>query len=110
MVTRYGMHEKLGYVTYEKERPTLLGLPGETLRAAEFSGETAREIDCAIREIVEAAYAKALGVLTQRRAALERGAQLLLQKETLGEEEIAALRQAVATVRAAPVPGVEAAA
>jgi cell division protease FtsH len=102
MVTRYGMHEKLGYVTYEKERPSLLGLPGATTRETEFSAETAREIDCAIREIVEAAYNKALGTLTRQRAVLERGAELLLRKETLIEEDIAALRQGLGRPVAAP--------
>jgi cell division protease FtsH len=101
MVTRYGMHEKLGYVTYEKERPSLLGLPGATTRETDFSAETAREIDCAIREIVDAAYAKALAILTRQRAVLERGAELLLRKETLVEEDIAGLAQGIARPAAA---------
>jgi len=87
MVMCYGMDEKLGHVAYEPERPNFLGYstPGEP---REFSEETAREIDCAVREIVQSAFDKAAMILKDRRETLERGAQLLLQKETLGEDEL----------------------
>jgi cell division protease FtsH len=93
MVMRYGMVEKLGHVAYEAERPTLLGLPGETVRGREFSDETAREIDRAVREIVNAAFDRAAAILGAHRALLDRGAQALLQKETLTEEDLMALRR-----------------
>jgi cell division protease FtsH len=98
MVTRYGMYEKLGHITYEKERPSLLGVPGEMMHAREFSEETAREIDCAVREIVASAYGKAVAILTEQRGVLERGAQLLLQKETLVENDLVALRAELARI------------
>jgi len=95
MVMRYGMHEKLGHVTYDAERPAFLGAPAEMGRGREFSEETAREIDCAVREIVDAAFAKAAGILRRHRALLERGAQMLLERETLAEEDLASLRSAL---------------
>jgi cell division protease FtsH len=58
----------------------------------EYSEQTAREIDVAVREIVSAAHDKALAVLQRDRETLERGAKLLLEKETLVEAELAALR------------------
>src|SRR5512145_593940 len=96
MVMRYGMVEKLGPVAYEAERPTFLGLPAEAMRGREFSEETAREIDCAVREIVTHAFDKATGILKEHRDLLERGAQALLQKETLTEDDLKALRAGLA--------------
>ena len=92
MVMRYGMEEKLGHVAYEAERPLFLGTPGALAQGREFSEETAREIDCAVRTIVDSAFHKAAGILNRERGQLDRGAQLLLQKETLGEEDLKAFR------------------
>jgi cell division protease FtsH len=91
MVMRYGMVKSLGNVAYEEERaPFLGGVQVPTTR--EFSEQTAREIDVAVREIVAAAHAKARAILERDRAILERGAKLLLEKETLAEAELAALK------------------
>jgi ATP-dependent Zn protease len=64
----------------------------------EFSEETAREIDCAVRGIINAAFEKAVNILKVRREVLEQGAQLLLQKETLVEEDLKALKRALPAV------------
>jgi hypothetical protein len=48
MVTRYGMDEKLGSITYD-EPVGLLGIPVPAPRVHPYSEQTAREIDCAIR-------------------------------------------------------------
>jgi len=93
MVTRFGMVEKLGHVAYETERAPLLGGPLVPFGPREYSEETAREIDCAIREIVEGAFGIAVGALTARRDVLERGARMLLEKETLSEEDLQRLRE-----------------
>jgi cell division protease FtsH len=92
MVMRYGMVESLGPLAYEEERAPFLG--GMQVPAPrEYSEQTAREIDVAVREIVKAAHDKAHAILTRDKALLERGAALLLQKETLAEDELAALRR-----------------
>ena len=91
MVMRYGMDARLGHVAYEADRPSpYLGIvpPFEERR---YSQETAREIDRSIRELVDEAFQKAVEILEQRRDALERGAQGLLQKETLSEGDLLAL-------------------
>lgn len=107
IVVRYGMNEKLGLVAYETERhPFLNGAP-EPMGERAYSEETAREIDCEVRELVHAAYETATGQLVRARAVLERGAQMLLEKETLGERELLALRAELGDGNAAagPVPG-----
>jgi cell division protease FtsH len=101
MVTRFGMTPSLGQVAYETEQAQFLATPAGGLKSRDFSEATAREIDTAVKEIVERAFARAVGILTDRRATLERGAQLLLQKETLTEEDLRALEAPAAAARAA---------
>jgi cell division protease FtsH len=91
MVMRYGMVKALGHVAYEEERPPFLGGP-LPMGHREYSEATAREIDIAVREIIDAVYAKTLGILQRERAALERWAQKLLEKETLVEAELEELK------------------
>jgi len=99
MVMRYGMVKSLGHVAYEDDRmPFLANQPFQKSR--EFSEETAREIDVAVRDIVRAAYDKALGILSKEKALLESWARKLLEKETLAEAELEELRRAVAAAPA----------
>ncbi|HXP30889.1 MAG TPA: ATP-dependent zinc metalloprotease FtsH [Stellaceae bacterium] len=89
IVTQYGMDEKLGNVVFERQRSAFLGPAApEPWFERNFSEETAREIDCAVRRLVKDAFDKASHILQQRRSALERGAQSLLERETLTESEI----------------------
>jgi len=93
MVTRYGMVETLGQVAFEEERDRFLTVPGVPPMPGEkrYSEETAREIDRAVKAFIDEAFARAVKVLSERRPILERGAKLLLQKETLTEAELASL-------------------
>jgi cell division protease FtsH len=93
MVMRYGMVKALGHVAYENE-PS--GFLNNNISQKQFSETTAREIDVAVREIVDKAYAKALAILKRERAALERWSQKLLDRETLHEADLDELRRAVA--------------
>jgi cell division protease FtsH len=91
MVMRYAMVTTLGHVAYEEEQaPFMNGNIFQKNR--EYSEETAREIDVAVREIVEAVYQKTKSILTRERALLERWAQKLLERETLAEDELGELR------------------
>ncbi len=94
MAMRYGMVKGLGQIAYEEERPPFLAVPMPAAR--EHSEETAREIDLAVREIVKGSYDKAVAILGREREVLERGAQRLLEKETLAEAELAELRPGLA--------------
>ncbi|HEX8009774.1 MAG TPA: ATP-dependent zinc metalloprotease FtsH [Casimicrobiaceae bacterium] len=90
MVMRYGMVEKLGNLSYEEE-PTPFLQPLQGPPARQYSDETAREIDRAVRTISEEAFSRAETILTSNREVLEEGARQLLQRETLAETDIAAL-------------------
>ena len=92
MVTRFGMVETLGQVTFEEAPQSFLGTPAPPYgQERKYSEATAREIDTAVREIVQQAFDKAVGILRSKRAVLERTAQKLLEKETLGEAELKTL-------------------
>ena len=88
MVVRYGMEAKLGNLAYQEE-PTPLLPTMQPPPARQYSDETAREIDHAVRALSETAFGRAVAILTANRAVLEGAAQDLLKKETLGEDEIA---------------------
>jgi len=88
IVTRFGMYEKLGQMTYEEPRHAFLGEAVLGSAPREYSEETAREIDCAIREITSAALERAKLILRANRAQLDAGARLLLEKEVLQAGEI----------------------
>jgi cell division protease FtsH len=94
MVTRYGMLPELGALAYESEPNGFLpGLPQPPRRL--YSEETSHEIDVALRGLVEAAHRRARSILEVNRALLVEGAQQLLAKETLAEEELLSLLQRV---------------
>src|SRR5687768_7446397 len=99
MVMRYGMVKNLGHVAYENEP---VGFLNNNITQKQFSEETAREIDVAVRDIVKVCYDKALGILSREKKLLERWAQKLLEKETLVETELDELRASLrASVAAA---------
>ena len=56
-----------------------------------YSETTAREIDCAVKALVEEAYDRATAILTACRGQLVRGAGDLLRKETLTADELPAI-------------------
>jgi cell division protease FtsH len=101
VVARYGMHGQLGLVAYEEEQHTFLPGISAPLPERRYSEATAREIDCAVRETVQSAFETATQVLVRARPVLERGARQLLATETLGEAELAALKQELLALIAA---------
>ncbi|STY28571.1 protease, ATP-dependent zinc-metallo [Legionella wadsworthii] len=90
MVMRYGMDKELGPVTYEKEHSPFLETP-IMHNDREFSEETASEIDIAVRKIIQTAFDDAVDIIKKQVDILEKGASLLLKKETLNEEDLIAL-------------------
>ncbi|HUK65676.1 MAG TPA: ATP-dependent zinc metalloprotease FtsH [Anaeromyxobacteraceae bacterium] len=89
MVTRFGMGPALGPITYESEPNSYLGQVVGTRRL--YAEETAREIDVAVRQIVESASGRARDILTLNRPLLEQSAHELLARETLAGTELEAV-------------------
>jgi cell division protease FtsH len=95
MVTRYGMDEKLGAVSYDSDRPLFLQPPAAGAGWGEprhYSDATAFAIDQAVQQIVAHAFARTVGILKQQRELLERGAAQLLEKETLDEADLKSIQ------------------
>ena len=89
MVTRYGMDEKLGLVSLESERSAFVQGPADfAVGRRDFSEETAREIDCAVRELVGRAFEQAVGILEGHKEIVIETAERLLEKETLTGDEL----------------------
>jgi len=106
MVTRYGMDETLGYVVYDQPKSQFLGQGGDgapTYLERRFSEDTARDIDEAVRKIVDEAFRRTIAILQQNRPILERCAEVLLNKETLLGDELRELTRGLAS--AADTPG-----
>jgi cell division protease FtsH len=90
MVTKYGMDAKVGQRTYApRPQPFLPALQDAVVGAAEATG---REIDLAVRDLIEAGDACARAILEKRRRDLDAGVELLIAKETLTAEEFEPLR------------------
>ncbi len=103
MATRYAMVDKLGQVALEDTPQTMLGTPLPPQR--NYSEQTAREIDCAVRELVDQAFERAGSILRQRRETLERGAAWLLRQETLNEADLKELLADAVPLQASPAAG-----
>jgi cell division protease FtsH len=87
------MDKELGHVAYERERqPAFARLSPQGGHAREFSDETERLMDHAVRDLVGHAFDQAIAILSAHREVHEKTAQLLLQKETLEEQDLAILR------------------
>jgi cell division protease FtsH len=95
MAAQWGMVPELGHVSYEQPEQALLGA-GMLGPRRGYSESTAREIDEAVRRMIERAFERARTLLIRNRDVLERGATRLLEQETLDE---AALTQLFAAVR-----------
>jgi cell division protease FtsH len=82
MVTRWGMSERLG--------PLNLGEDGQTPFAAQriYSEATAQLIDSEVRRILDECLKQASALLGEHRAQLDALVEVLLAKETIGEDEI----------------------
>ena len=87
MVTKFGMSEELGPLTYgENEEEVFLGRSVQ--KHQNVSEETARKIDSEVRKIVDEAYNKAKEILSEKIDDLHLLAKALIEYETLTGEEI----------------------
>ncbi|MFZ5450710.1 MAG: ATP-dependent zinc metalloprotease FtsH [Thermodesulfobacteriota bacterium] len=88
MVREYGMSEKLGPLTFERERRPLFLETMMPLGTKDYSEATAQEIDMEVSHLVERAHARAREILEQRRDTLEQVARILLEKEVIEGDEL----------------------
>jgi cell division protease FtsH len=95
MVKAYGMSEKVGTITLERERqPQFLQIQTASEKG-DYSEETAREIDCEVRRIVDEQYERVKRLLSEQKTALHEGAKLLLEREVITGTELRAIMDRV---------------
>jgi cell division protease FtsH len=95
-VTRFGMSAAVGQAVLEEQKQRWLG-DGTGLRQRDYSEATAREVDLAVREMIDDAYAAAQDLLRTRMTDMKAGAKLLLTRETITPDDFAPLRRRDAT-------------
>jgi cell division protease FtsH len=90
MVTRLGMSNEMGLMTYgQKEELIFLGR--EISEQRDYSEAVAERIDAEVRHLVDDAYKLTRKLLTKYRDRLDAVAQKLLEVETLTREEFEAI-------------------
>jgi cell division protease FtsH len=87
MVAEYGMSDRLGLVTYERERRPMF-LPESFSPTKTYSEEKAAQIDEEISKVMEEAHQRVRGILAEHRNVLDDLARLLLEKELVPGEEL----------------------
>jgi cell division protease FtsH len=92
MVKEFGMSEKLGYVTFEKEKGPLF-LPSPFSSAREYSEDTAKQIDEEVKKIIDESHQKIKEILMAKRDKLEDLARFLMEKEVVEEEDLKRILQ-----------------
>jgi len=91
MVKAYGMSEKVGTITLERERqPQFIQIQASQERG-DYSEETAREIDSEIKRIMDEQYERVKRLLGEKKAVLQQGAKMLLEREVIGGTELKAI-------------------
>ena len=86
MVCEYGMSD-LGPLTYgKKEQEVFLGR--DIAQARDYSDDTAKQIDVAVRKFVDEAYHSAYKILQDNAEVMHKMSQALLERETLDKAEI----------------------
>jgi cell division protease FtsH len=88
MVTRWGMSEKLGMVQLAPRGNVYLGTGGAFQGERPFSEETQRLIDEEVARIIRECHDEAKRLLRAHRKALDALVRALLERESLGEQEI----------------------
>ncbi|HEU0069376.1 MAG TPA: ATP-dependent zinc metalloprotease FtsH [Nitrospiraceae bacterium] len=91
MIKSYGMSEKLGTVTLDRERQPLIMQIQAPQEKGDYSEETAREIDCEVRRIIDEQYDRVRWLLAEKKRALVEGAKALLDREVITGSELRAI-------------------
>jgi cell division protease FtsH len=106
MVTRFGMSEQLGALTYGRSMAgTFLKSPFD-MEERNYSERTAERIDDESRRIVDGLHKRVTEILMTRREPMEKVSRELIRKETLDRAELDKLL-AVPEANHEPLPEVE---
>jgi len=91
MVKAYGMSEKVGMITLERERQPQFVQIQLSQEKGDYSEATARDIDSEVRRIVDEQYERVKRLLAEKKRALEEVAKMLLEREVISGAELKAI-------------------
>jgi cell division protease FtsH len=91
MVKAYGMSEKVGMITLERERQPQFMQIQPPQEKGDYSEETARDIDSEVRRIIDEQYERVKRLLGEKKRALQEGAETLLEHEVMTGPELRAI-------------------
>ena len=91
MVTKWGLSEKMGPLSYGEEEGEIFLGGSAVSRHKEISDRTAAEIDTEIRSIIDQSYAQAKQVLQKNDKILHAMAEALMQYETIDTLQLKAI-------------------
>ena len=92
MIKEYGMSDKLGQVYFARE-PRSPFLDTGLREMGDYSDATAEAIDDEIKAVISKEYDRAVDILRKKKGILEKGAQLLLEREKIDGAELKALME-----------------
>ncbi len=90
MVCKYGMSEILGPITYGKEHGPVF-LARDLTEERNYSEDVARLIDEEVRKVVDECHTRAKRIIQENADKLHLLVEALLERETLDQEEVAAI-------------------
>lgn len=92
MVTRYGMSDSIGVICYDSDDDEVF-IGKDLAHAKAHSEAISGEIDREVKAIIDECYAKAKALILEHVQVLHNCAELLLEKEKIGQDEFEALFQ-----------------
>ena len=88
MVTRFGMSDPIGLAALEDRELAFLTPEMVSQTRIPISEETAKNIDHEVKNILEKSFRLAVKEISANRTFIEKGAQKLMEQETLDEKDI----------------------
>jgi len=104
MVTRWGMSERLGTISFSERQSPFLSI-GETGAPSDYSETTAELIDDEVDRIVRMCYERTLELLSTHRTTLDRIAQELRRQETIDARQLQQILEETGITVSVPEPG-----
>ena len=101
MITRWGMSERLGTISFSEREDPFAGTALAT-GSREYSEKTATIIDEEVNRLVNWAHDRAVGLLSEHRVTLDRIAKALRLQETLDAKQLRVIMEETGAINAAP--------
>ena len=90
MVTQYGMSDRVGMINYDNDGDEVF-IGRDLAHTKSYGNEVANAIDSEVKRIIDDCYTKAKDIIMKHEDVLHSCSQLLIEKETIGQQEFESL-------------------